>query len=238
MASADQPYRLPSAAETTERLHHLLHFGPQDLALNRKGELSPGQRAKILEDDVMLPIFWSSLTVLGAWVLQAARLLIEGRSVLDAVTGFFAWPDFLRSSQFGAESTFGSYGLWVTLLPYALLLFGLWRLPWMLFFDLLMPKVLSTDGKLDIEMRGVNDHQSASDRHREWQRETGGPLNHSASFEDWNDAQSDYSLRINGLKFPASKQVILTIEEGDRYSAYFTRFHKRLVALDPLRKLR
>jgi hypothetical protein len=99
--------------------------------------------------------------------------------------------------------------------------------------------VLSTDGKLDIQMRGVNDHQTQADRHREWRREGGGSLlEHGSSFEDWNDAQSDYSLRINGIKFPASKQVILTIEEGDRYSAYFTRFQKRLVALEPLRKLR
>jgi hypothetical protein len=208
------------------------------LALNRKGELSPKQRAKILEDDIMIPIFWSSLTVLGAWVLQAAKLLMEGRSIVDALTGLFALPSFLRAPEAGVEPLLGPYDLWVSLLPYGMLLLGLWNLPWKVFFDLLMPQVLTTEGKLDIEMRGVNDHQSASDRHREWQRETGGSLNHSASFEDWNDAQSDYSLRINGLKFPASKQVILTIEEGDRYSAYFTRFQKRLVALEPLRKVR
>ena len=81
-----------------------------------------------------------------------------------------------------------------------------------------MPEVLSTEGKLDIEMRGVNDHQTASDRRCEWQRETGGSLGSRESFQDWDDAQSDYSLRINGIKFPASKQVILAIEEGDRYA--------------------
>jgi len=83
----------------------------------------------------------------------------------------------------------------------------------------------------------VNDHQTASDRRREWQRETGGSFGSRDSFQDWDDAQSDYSLRINGIKFPASKQVILAIEEGDRYAAFFTRFRHRLVALEPLRKV-
>jgi hypothetical protein len=237
MASSHHVYRLPSTEETTAKLQQLLHFGSDDLTLNRKGRLSLSQRADILHNDVAGPIFWSMLTVLGAWALQTGKLLLEGHSVLDAVTSFFGMPAFLRAPEAGVEPIGVPYGFWLSLAPYALLLLGLYRLPWKLFLDLLMPEVLSTEGKLDIEMRGVNDHQTASDRRREWQRETGGSFGSRESFQDWDDAQSDYSLRINGIKFPASKQVILAIEEGDRYAAFFTRFQHRLVALEPLRKV-
>ncbi|MEO8028766.1 MAG: hypothetical protein ABI823_19955, partial [Bryobacteraceae bacterium] len=165
--------------------------------------------------------------------------LLEGRALLDALTSFFGRPDFLRAPESGVEPIGGEYGIWLSLLPYSLLLLGLYKLPWKLFLDLLMPKVLLAEGKLDVEMRGVNDHATSADREQQWRRETGGEMfGPGESFEDWDDAQSDYSLRINGLKFPVPKQVIQTIEEGDYYSAFYTRFHHKLVAIEPLRKLR
>jgi hypothetical protein len=99
MASSHHAYRLPSIEETIGKLQSLLHFDPEDLALNRKGQLSASQRADILHNDVAGPIFWSMLTVLGAWALQTVKLLLEGHSVLDAVTSFFGMPTFLRATE-------------------------------------------------------------------------------------------------------------------------------------------
>lgn len=115
----------------------------------------------------------------------------------------------------------------VILIPGFLSIYFMYRMPWRLLADLLFTHIDFVEGKGDVEMRGVNDHIDMNKLRAEWDDEDG-------SFEDWDDAQPLYQLRIDGVRFPASKQVVNAIEEGHRYRAYYTRYAHHLLSVEPI----
>ena len=203
MSAIDQPYRLPTTEEIAIALSKILRFGPADVEVNRKGGLSRYQARRIFKQDVAGSALWPGLAIVGNVALRVAMEFADRDYVNTplAVMALMAIPISLAG------------------------------LPWKIILDLVYRKVETIEGKLDIEMRGVNDHISDAERHEQWAKETAGE--DGESYDDWNDAQPEYHLRIKGMKFPASKRLVTTIEEGNWYRAYYTGYAGKLVVLEP-----
>ena len=208
MSYVQYGYRMRSPEEVQTDLQRYVGFTKADLEANRKGQLTARQQSVLIRK-IVVPCGWI-----------AASLLLS-----------LAWPFVLPLVQDLAEDTTSLLAL--RLFPFFFTGIGCYLIPWRVAADLLVPRIEKAEGKGDVEMRGVNDHISLEERRKEWEG-TGDEEGTKQSFEDWEDSQQLYHLRVDGVRFPASKQTVNSIEEGHRYRAFYLRYSHRLLSVEPV----
>lgn len=187
-------------------LQRYVGFTKADLEANRNGQLTPRQQSVLIRL-LVAPCGWIAASVLLALV----------------------WPFILPLIEDLAEDLTTTLAL--RFFPFFPTAIGCYLLPWRVVADLIMARIDTAQGKGDVEMRGVNDHVSLEDRRQEWKGDEEG---NEGSFEDWEDSQPLYHLRIDGVRFCASKQVVNSIEEGHLYRAFYLRYSHRLLSVEPV----
>ena len=205
MSYVQYGYRMRSPEEVFFDLQRYVGFTKADLEANRRGALT-GRQRKALVGEMASPCVRFAMALLAflAW--------------------YFVPPD---SFEFLEEMDHDQ----LLLVPVLLLGYALFQTPWSTLADVLSPHVETAEGKGDVEMRGVNDHVSLDDRRKEW---GGDEESTEAEFNDWEDSQQLYHLRVDGVRFPASKQVVNSIEEGHRYRAFYLRHSHELLSIEPV----
>jgi len=207
MSYVQYGYRMRSAEEVFVDLQRFVGFGRADLERNRKGQITERQRSAMLRR--MTPTL-TRLAVTAAFFLAWYVVPPDAFEILEEVD-----HDQL------------------ILVPLFLLGYALSQVPWRMAADILHTHIDIAEGKGDVEMRGVNDHISLDERRKEWAGENDEDAT-ERDFADWEDAQQLYHLRVDGVRFPASKQVVNSIEEGHRYRAFYLRHSHRLLSLEPV----
>ncbi|MFN7938384.1 MAG: hypothetical protein U0R19_33970 [Bryobacteraceae bacterium] len=206
MSYVQYGYRMRSPEEVQTDLQRYVGFTKADLEANRRGQLTARQQSVLIRL-LMAPCGWIAASVLLG----------------------LAWPFILPMLEDLAEDMTTTLAL--RFLPLFLSGIGCYVLPWRVVADMIMARIDTAEGKGDVEMRGVNDHISLEDRRKEWKGDEEG---NEGSFEDWEDSQPLYHLRIDGVRFCASKQVVNSIEEGHRYRAFYLRYSRRLLSVEPV----
>lgn len=205
MSYVQYGYRMRSPEEVFFDLQRFLGFSKADLEANRKGVLTPSQHSGLIRQ-LLRPCAWLAMAIL--FLLVWLFLPMESLDFLED----------LNEDQF-------------IIVPLFLIAGAIYLMPWRVVADIASPHVEKVEGKGDVEMRGVNDHISLEDRREEW---AGDEESTERDFENWEDSQQLYHLRIDGFRFPASKQVVNAIEEGHRYRAFYTRYSHRLLSIEPV----
>lgn len=207
MSYVQYGYRMRSAEEVFVDLQRFVGFTRADLETNRKGQLTARQQSALLRS-------------MGATV---ARFVVTAAF-------FAAWylvpPDSLEILEEVDHDQ-------LIIVPLLLLGYTLSQVPWRKAADILSPHIDQAEGKGDVEMRGVNDHISLDERRKEWAGDNDEDAT-ERDFENWEDSQQLYHLRVDGVRFPASKQVVNSIEEGHRYRAFYLRHSHRLLSIEPV----
>lgn len=206
MSNVQYGYRMRSPEEVQMDLQRYVGFTKADLEANRRGQLSARQHS-VLVRLLVAPCGWIAASVVLA----------------------LAWPLVLPLIEDMAEDMMATLAL--RFFPVFLSAIGCYVLPWRVVADLVMARIETAEGKGDVEMRGVNDHVSLEDRRQEWKGDEEGD---EGSFEDWEDSQPLYHLRIDGVRFCASKQAVNSIEEGHRYRAFYLPYSQRLLSVEPV----
>lgn len=232
MSYIDFTYRVRSSEEVTSELHQKMGIGSHDVALNRMGKLASSQFDRLFASEVLVPLIWAGITVIGALVLRCIYYLCSGKNFGDAMVATLSLP-----SQLDPRMLDG--GMFVAADPIVLLgaclaiFMRLRRIPWLLLFDLLSGQVETVEDKANVEMRGMNDGTSSESRKGEWRGKTMGGRD-GQGFQDWDDAQAMFRLRMKDHKLNAPEDVIKALEEGHRYQAFFTKLSQHLVAIEPV----
>ncbi|MBS1830284.1 MAG: hypothetical protein JST93_33590 [Acidobacteria bacterium] len=208
MSYVQYGYRMRSPEEVQMDLQRFLGFTKADLEANRKGQLTARQQSRLTRE------------LLGSCVWIAASMLLAA-----------VWPMILPFVEGFAEDNTAQ--LVLRYLPLFLTGIGFYVIPWRVVADLIATRVDIAEGKGDVEMRGVNDHISLDERQKEWLGDD-AEEGTAQSFEDWEDSQPLYHLRIDGVRFCASKQVVNSIEEGHRYRGFYLRHSQRLLSVEPV----
>ncbi|MBL8179935.1 MAG: hypothetical protein JNK48_34965 [Bryobacterales bacterium] len=207
MSYVQYGYRMRSADEVFVDLQRFVGFTKADLEANRAGRLTQRQSARLLRQ-MAAPAIRVAMCVLAV----AAWYIIPGE--------YYGFLDDVEPDQ-------------LIFVPLFLTAFALYTVPWRTLADSFSPHIDSAEGKGDVEMRGVNDHVSVAERRKEWAGDL-DPESTDRDFEEWEDSQQLYHLRVDGFRFPASKQVVNSIEEGHRYRAFYLRYSHRLLSIEPV----
>lgn len=207
MSYVQYGYRMRSAEEVFVDLQRFVGFSRADLETNRKGQLTARQQSALFRS------LGSTLARLG---VTAAFFL----------AWFLVPPDALEILEEVDHDQ-------LIIVPLFLLGYALSQVPWRSAADILSPHIDTAEGKGDVEMRGVNDHISLEERRKEWAGDSDEEST-ERDFEAWEDSQELYHLRVDGVRFPASKQVVNSIEEGHRYRAFYLRHSHRLLSIEPV----
>ena len=205
MSYVQYGYRMRSPEEVQVDLQRFAGFSKADLEANRKGLLTKNQERALVRE-ILAPCAWIAFSIAAflAWLLVP----------LDS----FAFLEEVNHEQ-------------LLILPFFLAAYAAYLMPWRLLADVVVPRIEVAEGKGDVEMRGVNDHVSLDDRRKEW---AGDEDSTERDFQNWEDAQQLYHLRVDGVRLPASKQVVNSIEEGHRYRAFYLRYSHQLLSIEPV----
>jgi hypothetical protein len=123
--------------------------------------------------------------------------------------------------------------LLVLLLLYAVVARVVFHTPWTLLVDLVRRRVVSTEGHLDVDLSVDMADSAATPPDRLAVAVMTGEVEPTPSdVQRLRDEFPVYWLKINGLRFMAAKPALAAIEEGQRYTVYYTPWSQQLVALE------
>jgi hypothetical protein len=204
----EEATRFRSKDQVLQDLSKALHFSPESLEANRKGRLSTDQIRqfvpRFLEPAALTFFFAVGPFVIWTWITAGRQQLSFGNAFLALLTQLTHVKDlFEAQGKMGGAIMLGSI-----VISLALAAFMAFRMPFLLYFDLLDRKVEMREGRVVAREEQIN-------------RANG------------RDPIEKYFFSLRYLNMPVSLAAYRALEGGSVYSVYLLPRSETLVSIEP-----